>query len=146
MNHRNTITATLVLLLSACASSPDTAEQADEPNPLLDITQYDESTAERCIQIAQIRSSKILDSQSIEFKLTGDRTYLNVLPRKCPGMRANQPFAYSTSQSVLCNVDLITLLEPGLGMRTMGRCGLGMFYPIDAAAGPVVGDEDEQDE
>ncbi len=131
------------LLFTACAGNPQSAEEA-EPNPLLDITQYDPDAGENCIQIAHIRSSRVLDSQTIEFKLTGKRTYLNVLPQKCPGLRKNQPFAYRTSQSVLCNVDLITLLEPTLGMRPMGSCGLGKFYLLpDTGAGPVLEDDDE---
>ena len=130
------------LLLAACAGNPESAEDA-EPNPLLDITQYDPDAGENCIQSAQIRASRVLDSQTIEFKLTGNRTYLNVLPHKCPGLRKNQPFAYQTSQSTLCNVDLITLLEPTLGMRAMGRCGLGKFYLLpDTGAGPVLEDDE----
>lgn len=136
------LAATLVLLV-ACAGNPETAEQA-EPNPLLDITRYDPDAGENCIQITQIRSSRVLDSQTIEFKLTGNRTYLNVLPQKCPGLRKGQPFAYKTSQSTLCNVDLITLLEPTLGMRAMGRCGLGKFYLLpDTGAGPVLEDDED---
>ncbi len=137
------VLAAAMVLLAACAGNPESAEQA-EPNPLLDITQYDPDAGENCIQIAQIRSSRVLDSQTIEFRMTGNRTYLNVLPQKCPGLRKSQPFAYKTSQSTLCNVDLITLLEPTLGMRAMGRCGLGKFYLLpDTGAGPVV--EDDKD-
>ncbi len=138
------LTPVIALLLVACAGNPESAQEA-EPNPLLDITQYDPDAGENCIQIAQIRSSKILDSQTIEFKMTGNRTYLNVLPQRCPGLRKNQPFAYRTSQSSLCNVDLITVLEPTMGMRPMGRCGLGKFYLLpETGAGPVVGDGDSE--
>ncbi len=145
MKHCRYGFAALLLLLTACAGNPESAQEAEESSPLFDITQFDPDAGERCIQISQIRSSRVLDSQTIEFKLTGKRTYLNVLPRKCPGMRANQPFGYRTSQSTLCNVDIITLLEPGLGMRTLGSCGLGMFYLMDetGGGGPIVEDDDE---
>ncbi|MEE4191685.1 MAG: DUF6491 family protein [Halieaceae bacterium] len=131
-------------LLTACAGSPESAEEA-ESNPLLDITRYDPNAGENCIQIAQIRSSRVLDSQTIEFRMTGNRTFLNVLPQKCPGLRKSQPFGYSTSQSTLCNVDLITPIDPTLGMRAMGRCGLGKFYLLpETGPGPVLEDDDDQ--
>ncbi len=137
--------AAVALLLGACAGNPESAQE-EEPNPLLDITQYDPEAGERCIQIAQIRSSRVIDSQSIEFKMTGRRTYLNVLPNKCPGLRKNQPFGYSTRQSTLCNVDLITVLDTGL-RQPMGRCGLGLFYLVpETGPGPVLEDDGESDE
>lgn len=137
------IAPALALLLNACAGSPETGEAPEESNPLLDITKYDPDAGVRCLQIAQIRSSRIIDSQTLEFRVTGNRTYLNVLPNRCPGMRKNQPFAYRTGQSTLCNLDLITLLEPGLGMRSMGRCGLGLFYEMpETGAGPVIEDDE----
>ena len=53
---------------------------------------------------------------------------------------------YKTSQNVLCNLDLISVLDnSGFGMRPMGACGLGSFYPtLETGAPVVVGDDPEE--
>ena len=50
---------------------------------------------------------------------------------------------YRTSLSVLCDLDLITVLDRGgFGLRPMGSCGLGRFRPT-LEGGPEVILEDE---
>ena len=125
------------LLLAACSSTEPVEEE-----PLL-LPLLDDSEAERCISLSRVASTRVLDSSTIEFRMRGGETYINILPRRCPGLRAGQPFMYKTSQSVLCNLDLISVLDTsGFGYRPMGSCGLGMFRPtLMGGNGAIVGDE-----
>ena len=127
------------LLLGACAAT-ETQESETAILPPLD-----DEHARRCVPLTQIASIRVLDNRSIEFKMRGGDVYINILPNTCPGLRPNQPFMYRTSLNVLCDLDLITLLDTGgFGLRPMGSCGLGRFRPV-VAGGPVTIEEDDAD-
>jgi hypothetical protein len=139
---RTFLTVGLAAAITACAGGP---QPEPENNPLLDISAYDPDGGERCLSLTRIRSTKVLNAQVIEFKMTGGKTYLNILPNKCIGLRPNQPFMYRTSQSSLCDLDLITVLDQfGGGLRPMGACGLGRFYLVpETGVGPVLEDDED---
>lgn len=83
-----------------------------------------ETEAERCVSLRSISSTKVLDDQTILFELTGNRTLVNRLPRRCPGLRFEKRFGYQTSLGQLCNTDIITVItDHGRG----ASCGLGKF-------------------
>jgi len=100
-----------------------------------------ETAGERCITLSHIKQVKVLDSQRILFRLSGNRDYLNILPHPCPGLRKQQPFMYRTSLPQLCDLDMITVLDSGaFGLRPLGSCGLGRFLPVqDPATIPIEG-------
>ena len=80
--------------------------------------------AARCVNLRSIRSTKVLDDQTILFDMNGNQTLVNRLPRRCPGLRFEKRFAYKTSLSQLCSTDIITVItDHGRG----ASCGLGEF-------------------
>lgn len=82
----------------------------------------------RCIPINRIRSVKVLDKQNIRFEMAGNPDYVNHLPRKCPGLRKNDPIMYKLSINRLCDLDTISQLRNiGGGFMEGARCGLGKF-------------------
>ena len=86
---------------------------------------------ERCIQLSRVKSTEILDNQRILFELQSGQYFLNSLPYACPGLRKSSTILYRTSLDQLCNVDVITVLEPGGGGFWPGAsCGLGKFEPL----------------
>ena len=118
------------LALAACSSQPPRTPQpmvaAGEPV--------------RCIQTNRIRSTQIIDDQTIDFRMSNGTVFRNTLPSRCPGLRAGDAFSYRTSQAQLCNVDIIRVLNTGGGPRFGASCGLGMFVPVkpaDEAAAPA---------
>lgn len=133
----------LCLLAQACATT-DAPGPEPESDPIAEILPpLDDSDAERCIRLSQIASTRVLDSSTIEFQMRGGKTYINILPHRCVGLRPGQPFMYRTSLNVLCDLDLITVLDTGgFGFRPMGSCGLGRFRPA-LEGGPDVILEDE---
>lgn len=90
--------------------------------------------AERCIPIRSIKQTKVLDDQSVLFYTNGNKNYLNRLPHSCGGLQMADSFMYRTSQSQLCSVDIITVLNRmGSNFMPGPSCGLGLFEEIDKA-------------
>lgn len=143
--HALILIACLPPLLAACASTGGSEdEEKAEADALLDLTQFDSDEGEFCIPLVRIDSVKVLGDQAIEFRMKGGENYINILPSKCPGLRPNSTIMYKTSQSQLCHVDIVRVLEPFVGgMRPGVSCGLGRFHPLPEGA-PVVEDDTEE--
>jgi len=82
-------------------------------------------SVKRCIPLRSIRDSRVIDDQTIFFKGTGAKAYLNRLPRRCPRLSAEERFSYRVSIGQLCGSDIITVLDSMGG--SWGSCGLGDF-------------------
>lgn len=91
--------------------------------------------AEHCIPLSQIRNTRIVNDSTLLFYTSGGKIYKNTFPHRCSGLRSADTFMYRTSQSQLCNLDIITVLNRiGSGFMPGPSCGLGDFEPIDKAA------------
>lgn len=85
-----------------------------------------------CVSLTQIRSTKIVDDSTIDFKMAGGKTYRNSLPHSCPSLKSEDRFSYRTSLSQLCNVDIVRVLHSYGGQLQEGvGCGLGKFQPVE---------------
>ncbi len=89
-----------------------------------------------CVNIRNIRQTNVHDDKTIDFVMNGKKLYRNTLPNSCPQLGFERAFAYQTSQTQLCNVDIITVLMQGGGMRRGASCGLGKFTPIELVPKP----------
>ena len=120
----------LVLTLLALAATTGIAGARDR-------TAVPEATpsgdAVDCVQLSQIRTTRVHGDSVIDFHMAGGKVYRNTLPQGCPSLGFEERFLYKTSLSQLCSVDIITVLQsPGL---TQGpSCGLGKFQPVTLAA------------
>ena len=85
-------------------------------------------TARRCIQLSRIKDLDIIDDQTILFRMLNNKIWKNTLPYRCHGLSFEKGIMYRTSLDMLCNVDIITVLNYGT------KCGLGMFEPYDKTA------------
>jgi hypothetical protein len=85
-----------------------------------------------CVSLTHIRSTKIIDNSTIDFRMVGGKTYRNSLPYSCPGLKSEDRFSYKTSLSRLCNVDVVRVLHDYGGRLQEGAgCGLGKFQPVE---------------
>ncbi len=85
-----------------------------------------------CVSIPHIRSTKVIDNSTIDFRMAGGKTYRNSLPQSCPGLKFEDRFSYRTSLSQLCNVDIVRVLHDQGGQLTEGAgCGLGKFQMVE---------------
>ena len=76
-----------------------------------------------------MRSDRVID-----FVTSGGRVFRNTLPQACPGLGFERRFAYGTSLTQLCSVDIITVLYAA-PLQRGASCGLGPFQPVDPAVG-----------
>jgi hypothetical protein len=84
-----------------------------------------------CVQLPNIRETRVRDDQTIDFIMRDGRWFRNTLPNRCPQLGFERAFGYQTSISQLCNVDIITVIVQGAGARRGASCGLGKFTPIE---------------
>ncbi|MGB5484606.1 hypothetical protein [Parasphingorhabdus sp.] len=85
-----------------------------------------------CVMRSNIRSTDVIDSQTIDFRMNNGDIYRNTLPSKCSGLAFEEAFSYRTSTNRLCNVDIIRVLDTTAGrLNTRGACGLGKFQQIE---------------
>lgn len=87
-----------------------------------------------CLPLQSIRESRVRDDWTIDFRTSGGGWYRNTLPNRCSGLGFEKAFSYATSQTQLCNVDIITVFSTaGGGPVNRGSCGLGAFTPVELA-------------
>jgi hypothetical protein len=86
-----------------------------------------------CVQLGQIRESRVRDDWTIDFRTGGNTWYRNTLPNRCNGLGFERTFSYSTAIPLLCNVDIITVFATNGPVGPRGSCGLGMFQPVTLA-------------
>ena len=90
-----------------------------------------------CVTISQIRSTKVVENSTIDFRMVGGKTYRNALPQSCPGLKFEDRFSYRTSLNQLCSVDIVRVLHDQGGRLYEGAgCGLGKFQMIEKIAQP----------
>src|SRR3546814_1872221 len=76
---------------------------------------------QNCVNLANIRESRVLSNQVIDFHLRDGRVMRNTLPHSCPQLGFERAFSYETSLSQLCNVDIITVIVQAGGDRKSTR-------------------------
>ena len=89
-------------------------------------------TGIQCVPLRMIERTKIVDDSTILFEMKSGKVYRNNLRQSCNGLKRGDRFAYKTSSSQLCSMDIITVV------RSMGiagpSCGLGDFVPVTPTA------------
>tara|TARA_R110001606_G_scaffold74462_4_gene172566 strand:+ start:2088 stop:2495 length:408 start_codon:yes stop_codon:yes gene_type:complete len=122
---------TTIIIASALAagSVAFAAEKASEDDKY-EIREIGEP--ESCITRSNIRSTDVIDDQTIDFKMRNGDIYRNSLPHRCSGLGFEESFSYKTSTNQLCSVDIIHVLsQTGGRLDTRGACGLGKFQKIE---------------
>lgn len=124
--------AGIAIALTGCAASTtpgNDGHRADIPKATVT------GKAVTCLPIQSIRESVVRDDWTIDFRTGASTWYRNSLPRRCNGLGMERAFSYATSQTQLCNVDIITVISntAGAGPINRGACGLGEFTPVELA-------------
>jgi hypothetical protein len=89
-----------------------------------------------CVSTYNIRSTRVIDDQTIDFEMSGRKLYRNTLPYSCPSLKSEERFSYKPTGSQLCSVDTIRVLNSYGGHLQEGAgCGLGKFQQIEKVKG-----------
>ncbi len=121
MARRTSLLTIFATLSLAACSAP---EVPVEPTPAPQA-----ESGERCVSLAAIRNTRVVDDSTIDFTMRDGRILRNTLPHACPSLGFEEAFTYSTSLSQLCSTDIITVVLQGGGPRLGASCGLGTFVP-----------------
>jgi hypothetical protein len=116
-------------VLGACAEKPPQAAQTMIPagDPV------------NCVQTNQIRQTRVIDDQTIDFVMRDGTIYRNTLPNRCPSLGFERAFSYQTSINQLCSVNIIRVVQQGGGPQMGAACGLGRFVPVKPAEAKPAG-------
>src|SRR3546814_18209717 len=115
----------LAVALAACTSA---AEESAGPGAgqassrVVDATPVGEP--QNCVNLANIRESRVLSNKVIDFPLRDGRVTRTTLPPSCPPLGVESAFSYETSLSTLRNGANITVLVQA-GGPTGGRSTRG---------------------
>ena len=127
--------ALAAIALAFCAGALAAEDEADEPAATITAEQIlanplEESAyaiKDRCLATARYRRIEIVGSMALAFHGRGDDVWLNVLPRRCLGLRPNMVLVIEQSSLRLCARDQFRGMASGnFGMRT-STCTLGSF-------------------
>ena len=124
------LTLTGLAALTACAPNGE-PEQFISQAPAARVV----GEAERCINVSQLRSTKVHDDRTIDFHV-GSRTYRNTLSRNCPRLGFEEAITYDVRGGQLCRPGIIYVLESfGSGLQRGAGCSLGEFVPVELIKG-----------
>lgn len=131
MNRAILLLPAVTALLAACASPEADGGASSASARNARVTPATQIGAPRdCVNIQDIRESRVLSDNVIDFHLNNGTVLRNTLPHGCPQLGVERAFSYQTSLSRLCNVDIITVYRQGSGPNNGASCGLGVFQPV----------------
>ena len=84
------------------------------------------SNTARCLGTARYRRVEIIGNRALIFHGRRGDAWLNVLPRRCPGLRPDMVLVLEQEGLRLCALDRFSALSRGGGMATV-FCSLGSF-------------------
>ncbi|MFC4292635.1 hypothetical protein ACFOWX_09450 [Sphingorhabdus arenilitoris] len=124
----------LLLILTAAMAGGGMAAAIAAPDAPADTEIKTVGKPQNCLNIRQIRSTDVVDKNTIDFKMTNGKIYRNILPNSCSSLRFEEAFSYRVSTGQLCNIDIIRVLQNFGGRIEQGEaCGLGKFQQIEKA-------------
>ena len=93
-----------------------------------------------CLQTYQIDHTTIPDDNTILFHMKGGRIWKNTLNYRCPDLKFQGAFQYSTDINEICsNLQTIRVIEQGGGPFLGATCQLGEFTPYTPPPKPSSG-------
>lgn len=127
--------AAVPLLLLACAAQ-DTPPPNARDSGRVDVgTLAASGETRRCIQRAQVNSTRPAGDQFLMVSTGPSRWFRNELRRPCPGAaRSNTTIVFRNAQPTICSGDSFDLFDRMTRMN-VGFCTLGDFTPVTVPRG-----------
>ena len=114
-----------ILPLLAILAIPAVADEDNSDEVLAD------QESKRCISVRSVRSTRVIDDNTVLFYMRGKDIYLNSLRTNCTRLSREGRFSYTVHASSLCELDRIRILmDTGFGLQEGRSCALGRFQPV----------------
>lgn len=81
-----------------------------------------------CLIHSQLKSTAVIDDQTILFELRDRSVWVNKLRYRCPSLGFHESFSFHVRGNSICNVDTITVFAPDFIGAT---CGLSKFERVE---------------
>jgi hypothetical protein len=128
-------TWTLGLVAAGMLMSAPIAAQADESEQAA-VQPAGETVS--CIDTHRVRDTKVLDNQTVLFRMRGGPDYEMKLTRRCPGLKMQRTIVYEPMPShKLCTVDTIKVpitSSGGLFSNNFTHCLIDSFTEVPEEA------------
>lgn len=109
------------------------------------VSQDNDYEPRRCIRLAIIDHTEIIDDQTVVFHMKTGDILINRLDRTCIGLEPGEVISYRTSSMQLCSSDLITV-NPDFPRAGGVSCRLSRFTPADEDLLAILRGEEEEAE
>lgn len=132
--------ALAVLVMAGCAGNPARNEQLDSVLAQFD-TDTDYAATERCLSTFRYDSVEVLDDRHLLFKSPqGDKSWLNTLRQRCPGLRPDDTLYFELRDNRVCSLDMVSVVDRAFFFwERMGpTCGLGEFHELTAPQAQLI--------
>ena len=91
-----------------------------------------------CINSTLINGYNVVNDSTIDFEMSGNRRYRNVLPFQCQDLAFGSRIRHNGRGMQLCSTDSISVLGLGPSATPMSRnCPLGQFQPLTRVQVPA---------
>ena len=87
---------------------------------------------QNCVNLRELRSTQIIDHNTILFEGTRGTIWRNDPPGGCAGLMPGRILITRNFNNQMCSSDIAQLAETGSSML-MGSCPLGQFVPYNKA-------------
>ena len=88
-----------------------------------------------CINLRDIRSSRIIDRTAIVYEVSGGTNYVNRPTSGAFSLRSGLVLVTDTHSSQLCSIDIVRLYD-SMSRMELGSIGLGKFVPYRKPSRP----------
>ena len=88
-----------------------------------------------CINLRDIRSSRIIDRTAIVYEVSGGTNYVNRPTSGAFSLRSGLILVTDTHSSQLCSIDIVRLYD-SMSRMELGSIGLGKFVPYRKPSRP----------
>ncbi|MEL7488574.1 MAG: hypothetical protein AAGJ87_15320 [Pseudomonadota bacterium] len=121
---------------AALVAGAGPANAADDLDSLFEEYELTGETTS-CLGIRRIRSIDAIDEENFLVRVGLNDFYLNRVSGRCNGADRNSTFlSYKTTQSVLCNNEIIFVVE-NINRFNLGSCALGKFEELKKIEQPA---------
>ncbi|MBI1392961.1 MAG: hypothetical protein GC152_09500 [Alphaproteobacteria bacterium] len=138
MRHRISAASGLATIFAAASACATNMEPRVDSGVSATLAKYEETGETRaCLPLSNVSSIRAATEKKLLVRTGINEYWLNETSARCGGVtRANNRIQYETSQNLLCQNQIITIVDNTTNI-TGGSCGLGKFKQLKLKEAPA---------